>query len=80
MFTLLLSGLQASCLLEKTLSPSFLKDSLQSSHVHERKSLVRSQNLSCDFHLLSMPRDRRSFHGLKDVVSRHKSASFLYVY
>ena len=38
------------------------------------------QNLSYNFHLLSMPRDRRSFHGLKHAVDRDKSVSFPYVY
>ena len=37
------------------------------------------QNLSYNFHLLSMPRDRRSFHGLKDAVDRDKSVIFPYV-
>ena len=38
------------------------------------------QNLSYNFHLLSMLRDRRSFHGLKDGVDRDKSLNFPYVY
>ena len=38
------------------------------------------QNLSDNFHLLSMLRDRRSFHGLKHAVGRDKSVPFSYVY
>ena len=38
------------------------------------------QNLSYNFHLLSMPRDRRSFHGLKHAVDLDKSVTFPYVY
>ena len=38
------------------------------------------QNLSYNFHLLSMARDRRSFHRLKHVVDRDKSVAFPYVY
>ena len=34
------------------------------------------QNLSYNFHLLCMPRDMRSFHGLKHVVDRDKSGLF----
>ena len=36
--------------------------------------------LSYNFHLLSMPRDRRSFLGLKHAVDRDKSVTFPYVY
>ena len=38
------------------------------------------QNLSYNFNLLSMLRDRRSFHGLKHVVDHDKSVTFPYVY
>ena len=38
------------------------------------------QNLSYNFNLLSMLRDRRSFHGLKHAVARDKSLTFPYVY
>ena len=38
------------------------------------------QNLSYNFHLLSMLRDRRSFHGLKHAIGRDKSVTFPYVY
>ena len=38
------------------------------------------QNLSYNFNLLSIPRDRRSFHGLKQAVDRDKSVTFPYVY
>ena len=38
------------------------------------------QNLSYNLHLLSMLRDRRSFHGLKHAVGRDKSETFKYVY
>ena len=38
------------------------------------------QNLSYNFNLLSMLRDRRSFHGLKHAVDRDKSVTFPYVY
>ena len=34
------------------------------------------QNLSYNFHLLSMLRDRRSFRGLKHAVDRDKSVTF----
>ena len=37
------------------------------------------QNLSYNFHLLRMLRDRRSFHGLKHAVGRDKSVTFPYV-
>ena len=33
------------------------------------------QNLNYNFHLLSMLRDRRSFHGLKHAVDRDKSVT-----
>ena len=38
------------------------------------------QNLSDNFHLLSMLRDRLSFPGLKHAVGRDKSVTFRYVY
>ena len=38
------------------------------------------QNLSYNFNLLGMLRDRRSFHVLKDAVDRDKSVTFPYVY
>ena len=38
------------------------------------------QNLSYNFNLLSMLRDRRSFHGLKHAVDRDKSVTSPYVY
>ena len=38
------------------------------------------QNLSDNFHVLSMLRDRRSFHGLKHAVGLDKSVTFPYVY
>ena len=38
------------------------------------------QNLSYNFHLLSMLRDRRSFHGLKHAVDRDKSVTFTYIF
>ena len=38
------------------------------------------QNLSYIFHLLSMVRDRQSFHGLKHAGGRDKSETFIYVY
>ena len=38
------------------------------------------QNLSYNFHLVSIARDRRSFHGLKHLVDRDKSVTFPYVY
>ena len=44
-----------------------------------RQNLFR-QNLSYNFNLLSMLRDRRSFHGLKHAVGRDKSVIFPYVY
>ena len=34
------------------------------------------QNLSYNFHLLSMLRDGRSFHGLRHAVGRDKSMNF----
>ena len=38
------------------------------------------QNLSYNFNLLSMLRDRRSFDGLKHAVDRDKSVTLPYVY
>ena len=38
------------------------------------------QNQSSNFNLPSMPRDRRSFQGLKHAVDRDKSVTFPYVY
>ena len=38
------------------------------------------QNLRYNFHLLSMLRDGRSFHGLKHAIGRDKSVTFRYVY
>ena len=38
------------------------------------------QNLSYNFHLLSMLSDRRPFHGLKHAVDGEKSVTFPYVY
>ena len=38
------------------------------------------QNLSYNFSLLSMLRDRGSFHGLKQAVGRDKSMNFEYIY
>ena len=38
------------------------------------------QNLSYNFHLLSMPRVKRSYHGLKQTLDRGKSVTFPYVY
>ena len=44
------------------------------------KAIRFRQNLSDNFHLLSMLRDRQSFHGLKHAVGRDKSVTFKYVY
>ena len=38
------------------------------------------QNISYNFHLLSMIRDKLSFHGLKHAVGRDKFVTFPYVY
>ena len=38
------------------------------------------QNQSSNLNLLSMPRVKRSYHGLKDAVDREKSVTFPYVY
>ena len=46
----------------------------------DQKATRFRENLSYNFHLLSMPRDRRSFHGQKHAVDRDKSVSFPYVY
>ena len=45
-----------------------------------RKQTRFCQNLSYNFNLLSMLKDRRSFHGLKHAVDRDKSVTFPYVY
>ena len=38
------------------------------------------QNLSHNFNLLRMLRDRRSFHGVKHAIDRDMSVTFPYVY
>ena len=45
-----------------------------------KKQIRFCQNLSYNFNLLSMPRVKRSDHGLKQTLDRDKSITFPYVY
>ena len=58
------------------------QDSLfHNSFVYEaQNAFVKGDKMSYNFHLLTMPRDRRSFQGLKHAVYRDKFVTFPYLY
>ena len=55
----------------KTVSPSFLQEQLTFDFGYQQET-ISLQNQSSNFNLLSMPRVKRSYHGLKQTLDRGK--------